>query len=398
MDFNISLIYKSSDRRTKMKIATKICFAVLASLLVVPLVACGGGGAPPPPPPSAPTGNQPPVIASLTAETPVLIPTTVTKITCNASDPDGDVLAYTWSATGGTISGTLNNIAVWKAPDFVGEFTVSVTVDDGKGGTVAKSCTLSVQANRRPVVSSVTAEPAKLQRGETSTVTCLASDPDDDTLTYAWSATGGTITGTGNIVTWKAPSVVGEFVVSVSVKDDKGGITESSCRIVVQIPEVTAIRTPLSNESGSVYYDGTLTPTFKIGDNANNVGVRAYFSFDVSDLAGAEIKAAKLSFTVKETVGNPWFAPPFLYAEQVEYGPRSLQPADFHLDSVLEIAKLQSTTPGELDVYLGVSKVIRPPEKPRFQVRLRLATNHNGNNQDDYIEFSKAELTITYVK
>ena len=381
-----------------MRIVAKACFVALSMLLIVtPLLACGGPEAPPPPaPPPTPGGNQPPVVTSLTPEVTILIPEAVTKITCEASDPDGDKLTYTWMASGGTISNK-EGIANWRAPDFAGEFVIGVTVDDGKGGTVAKSCTLTVTTNQRPVVSSITAQPATLERGETSTITCMASDPDGDILTYTWEASGGTVTGTAHSATWEAPSVGGEFVISVTVNDGKGGITESSCRIVVQVPEVTVILTPLPSESGSIYYNGDMTTSFRIGDKASNVGVRPYFSFDITKLTDAEIKEAKVSFTVKETVGNPWFVPPSLYVDDVEYGARALQAADFHLVGT-QIEKFTSEPPAEVDVYLRITNALRPPVKPRLQIRLRLATDNNLNSQEDYIEFTTAELTVTYIK
>jgi hypothetical protein len=376
-----------------MKRVTKVCFIAFVSLLILtPLVACGGAEAPPPA-----TGNQPPVI-SLTAEETTLIPNAETGITCDASDPDGDELTYTWSATGGTISG-VGEIVTWKAPGFVGEFEVSVTVDDGKGHTVSQSCTITVQATQRPVIDSVTAEPAKLEREETSTVTCIASDPDDDELTYIWSASGGTISGVGKTATWKAPAITGEFLISVRVDDGKGGITESSCSIVVATPEITLILAPLPDESGSVYFNGDIITQFRIGDNAKNVGMRPYFSFDITGLAGAEIKQAKLTFTVRETFGYPWLISPRLYADSVDIvgSPRALKAADFDAMTLGELQRYNSQPPGEIDVRERLTNTLKWA-KPRFQVRLRLDTNNNLNKQEDYIEFSTAELTVIYVK
>jgi hypothetical protein len=389
-----------------MKIATKVCFAVLASLLVVPLVACGGGAPPTTPPPPTPTGNQPPKITSLTAEATTLLLNTETKITCNVSEPDGDVLTYKWEANGGDITGTLNNIAVWQAPNFTGKFIVKVTVSD-KDGADYKSLELSVLANRPPVISSLTAVPARLQRGETSTITCLASDPDGDVLTatsYTWTISGGTLTGTGPAVTWKAPDSLGNFTVSVTVNDGKGGTTESICTIVVATPEVTVILTPLASESGSIYYGDGIISSFRIGDNAKNVGVRPYFSYDITGLVGATIKEAKLSFTVKEIVDNPWgsFVPPYLYFDTVDYGARALQAPDFSLvqSAYTQRESFSSQIPNEVDVKLYLTRALEPPIKPRFQVRLRLQPENGTdfNGKDNYIELNPTTLTVTYVK
>lgn len=388
-----------------MKTLIKLCFTALAILLAVtPILACGAPEEPPPtspgPPPTAPpTGNQPPEITSITItpEITTVAHGAISKITCSANDPDGDTLSYTWSATGGTIS-VVKQICTWTAPNFDGEVEISVTVDDGKGGTTTRSITITVIANQRPAITSVTAEPVKIIPGETSTVTCVATDPDDDTLSYAWSATGGTVSGTGTIITWQAPNFDGEFVISVTVDDGKGGTVEGQCTITVGSPVITTIFEPVPDESGSVYFTGDLAADWLVGDNADDSGVRAYFSFDISSLVGTEIKEAKLSFNTKEIVNNPWSINAFMLVEQIDYGSRPLEGADFTLEKLKELAKSTSTTPGEIDVFVPVTSVLRPPAEPRFQVRIRLATDTNSNGKDDYISFSGAALKVTYTK
>ena len=389
-----------------MKTLIKLCFIVLAVLLaVLPLLACGGPEEPPPTPPEElpptepPTGNQPPEITSITItpETTTVAHGAISKITCSANDPEGDTLSFSWSATGGTTS-VAKQICTWTAPNFDGEFEISVTVDDGKGGTATRNLTITVVANQRPAITSVTAEPVKIIPGETSTITCVATDPDDDILSYAWSATGGTVSGTGNIITWQSPEFDGEFVISVTVDDGKGGTVEGECTVTVGSPVITTIFEPVPNESGSVYFTGDLVDDWLVGDNAANSGVRAYFSFDISTLVAAEIKEAELSFDTKEIVNKPWSINAFLLVEQVDYGTRPLEGADFTLVKLLELAKYTSSTPGQIDVFLPVTSLLRPPANPRFQVRIRLATDTNANGIDDYISFSGAALNVTYVK
>ena len=380
-----------------MKRLAKVHFIALALLLMLtPLLACGGTEEAPPPPPG---GNQPPVINSLTAGSPIIIPNAETRITCDATDPNGDELTYTWTTTAGTITETYKTFVFWKAPDFVGEFEVSVTVDDGNGGTASRSCSVTVQATQLPVIDSVTAEPATLQPGETSTVTCNARDPEGETLTYTWSASGGTVSGVGKVITWAAPAVTGEFSISVLVDDGKDGVTEGNVRIVVAIPETTAILNPLPGESGTIYYDGLIISQFKVGDNAKNVGMRPYFSFDTTALSGAEIKEAKLIFTVKQIRENIWSViPSTLIVQCVEYGARSLIPADYHEVQVrAEIESFHDEYPGEINVQVNVSQVADWLE-PRFQTRIILGADSNHNNIEDFVEFSKVELHVTYVK
>jgi len=384
----------------------KACFIAFALLLVVaPLAACGGPAPPPTPPPTPTAKNQPPVITSLTAEATTLLLNKETKITCNVSEPDGDKLTFKWEANGGTILGTTpdNSAAFWKAPDFTGKFIVKVTVSD-KDGADYKSLELSVQANRPPVISSLTPVPAKLQRGETSTITCLASDPDNDELTYTWKVSGdsGSITGTGKTVTWKAPNSLGNFEIKVTVEDGKGGTANSSCSIVVATPELTVILTPVLTplaESGTVPSSGAIDPSsFRIGDNAQNYGVRPYFSYDISGLlASAEIKQATLNFTERTTIGTPFLSTPYLFVDRVDYGVRALQGGDFSLPIMGQVAKYDSQPPREINVISYLKDALQY-QKPRLQFRLRLGLDQNFNSKDDYIEFSKVELTVVYTK
>jgi hypothetical protein len=169
--------------------------------------------------------NSPPVITSLTAN-PLYVDTNQTStITCNAYDPDGDPLTYYWTKTGGIITGS-GSTATWIAPSTKGTYTVSCTVNDGKGGEDSESVSILVGGNHPPVISNINA-PSSVETNETTTITCNASDPDGDSLTYYWTKTGGIITGSGSTVTWKAPSTKGIYTVSCEVSDGEASDSKS---------------------------------------------------------------------------------------------------------------------------------------------------------------------------
>ncbi|MFC2013517.1 hypothetical protein ACFLU8_01325 [Chloroflexota bacterium] len=233
--------------------------------------------------------------------------------------------------------------------------------------------------------------------GGQSNVTCVATDPDGDSLSYTWSVTGGKISGTGNAVIWNAPGADADFVVNVTVDDGKGGTAGKQLTIIAGAPQRTIVLEPIPNESGSVYSSGDLAASWMVGDNAANNGVRAFFSFNLSGLALAEIKEANLTFNTRETVGKPWLISAFLHVDQVDYGKRALQGGDFDL-SDFELAKSANAAPSTLDVSLPISRLLRSPVQHRLQLRLRLAQPTNNNSQDDYISLSGASINITYVK
>jgi len=92
---------------------------------------------------------------------------------------------------------------------------------DGGGGATQQP------ANAAPEISSLTASPTQVAPEGSTTVTCQASDSDDDTLTYAWSATGGTVIGTALEVTWTAPTTQGSYTITCTVSDGTASDTET---------------------------------------------------------------------------------------------------------------------------------------------------------------------------
>lgn len=77
--------------------------------------------------------------------------------------------------------------------------------------------------NKNPTITSVLVNPASVNANGIATVTVTATDPDNDALTYAYTVTGGAITGSGASVSWTAPSIEGAHSVTVTVTDGKGG-------------------------------------------------------------------------------------------------------------------------------------------------------------------------------
>ena len=102
--------------------------------------------APPPPPP--PPQNRPPTVKAQCDPCTVEVGKTST-VTANGQDPDGDTLTYRWAAPSGTLANPAERVTVWTAPNNVGTVPVTVTVNDGKGGTA--SDTVNIQVIRPPV-------------------------------------------------------------------------------------------------------------------------------------------------------------------------------------------------------------------------------------------------------
>jgi hypothetical protein len=89
--------------------------------------------------------NNPPVVKPLQVErTRVSLNKSVT-IRCDASDPDNDKLAYTWTATGGELSGQGEEV-IWTAVGQWGDrVIVTVVVSDEWGGETSRKLTLRIE-------------------------------------------------------------------------------------------------------------------------------------------------------------------------------------------------------------------------------------------------------------
>jgi hypothetical protein len=217
---------------------------VLVSLVILTMLLAGG------------CFNKPPVITSLTPSATEVARGASCTVNCVATDPDADALTYSWTATGGAISGTGSTIT-WIAPTTEGSYSVSVSVSDGKAAAVSDSCNIQV-VNTPPVIASLTPSSTDLAPEDSCTIGCVASDADGDTLTYAWTATGGTISGTGNSVSWEAPATEGTYNISVSVSDGHGGTVSDSCDITVEM-KYGSIDIQSNPAGAAVFLDGVDT-------------------------------------------------------------------------------------------------------------------------------------------
>jgi hypothetical protein len=87
-------------------------------------------------------------------------------------------------------------------------------------------------ANIAPTAT-VSVNPTSVAPGATAQITVTAADANGDVLTYAYSANGGAVNGSGASVSWTAPSTAGSYQVTVTVTDGRGGSVSANGSLTV---------------------------------------------------------------------------------------------------------------------------------------------------------------------
>jgi hypothetical protein len=142
--------------------------------------------------------------------------------------------------TAGQWSGTLGGIPVGTGRTFLAQaYNSSNTLlyeGQATGVTISQNATTAVFIllqqktapspfrNSAPRVNTLVAASTQVEPGQSTTLSATATDADGDTLSYAWTATAGTLANaTTASPTWTAPTTEGPQTLSVSVTDGKGG-------------------------------------------------------------------------------------------------------------------------------------------------------------------------------
>jgi len=206
--------------------------------------------------------NQPPTASLAASATTITIPcppgshsnscpttanTTVGLVT-TASDPDGDTLLYTYTVTGGRVTGEGANVSWDLSGVAPGTYTASVEVDDGCGCLTSSTATVTV-ANCSDCVPDLvcpTITPncptSEVEQGTPVTFSVdVRGGTPSVTPTYNWTVSAGTISsgqGTPSITVDTANTAGQSITATVELGgfDPSCGRT-SSCTVAVKPPQ-----------------------------------------------------------------------------------------------------------------------------------------------------------------
>jgi PKD repeat protein len=169
--------------------------------------------------------NQAPT-ADFTSPSSALINTEVTFDASGSSDPDGDTLTYSWDFGDG--SGAGSGISPKHTYTSAGDFTVELTVSDGKGGADSKDKSITILEEGENPTASFSASKSSAKAKEEITFDAGDSFDDDGSISsYSWDFNNdGIEDATGKTTSTSFPEA-GTYTVKLTVTDNDG-LTDSA--------------------------------------------------------------------------------------------------------------------------------------------------------------------------
>ncbi|MBI4463529.1 MAG: PKD domain-containing protein [Acidobacteria bacterium] len=224
-----------------------------------------------------------------------------------SSDPDGDLLTYSWSFGDGSTGIGVSPTHSYSA---AGAFTVSLIVNDGQVDSAPVMTTATI-TEAPPPNQPPTANPGGPYSGQVGLAITFdgsgSSDPDGDPLTYSWDfGDGSTGMGVNPVNTYTASGI---YTVTLTVNDGQVNSPPATTTATITVaPPLN--QAPLANPNGpysgqvgeTITFDGSgstdpdgdpLTYAWDFGDGGTGSGVSPTHSY-----------AAPGTYTVTLTVND----------------------------------------------------------------------------------------------
>jgi outer membrane protein OmpA-like peptidoglycan-associated protein len=221
------------------------------------------------------SGGKPPLPVTLAcaANPDSIFPGDPVTVTATAGQLDPKLNAvYSWTGSGVTGNGSTATVTTGSlAP---GSYTVKCGVKEGKAGkeglkpweTADASASFTVKAFEPPTVG-CTANPSTVNAGDPATITATGVSPQNRPLTYSYSSTSGSVSGSGATATLSTVgALTGVIGVTCNVVDDKGQTASGTTTVTVAAPVIAA--KPVTSALCSIQFDRDVRRPSRVDNEA----------------------------------------------------------------------------------------------------------------------------------
>jgi outer membrane protein OmpA-like peptidoglycan-associated protein len=155
----------------------------------------------------------------------------------NVVAPSDTSINYTWSTSGGKLTGSGDTVTFDSTGLAPGKYTMTVTVTDDYKHSASATGEVTVNKRYLPPTVACSVTPASIQVGESATVTAKGTSPDGEPLTYSWTLNGQAQAATGTTFTFgSAGRPAGTYTIAATVNTGKFTASCSSTVTVREIP------------------------------------------------------------------------------------------------------------------------------------------------------------------
>jgi outer membrane protein OmpA-like peptidoglycan-associated protein len=168
-------------------------------------------------------------------------PVTATA-TASSFNPKHPV-TYSWSATGGQITGKDTTAQIDTTNAAPGSYTVTAHVTDAREknnnfASCSASFTVKPLPPKNPPTMSLSASPTSITPGGTVNLSANCTSPDGVPVTVStWTSNGGTVSGSGSSATLNTNGASpGTITVSATCSDSRGLTSQASTNVMVENP------------------------------------------------------------------------------------------------------------------------------------------------------------------
>jgi len=152
-------------------------------------------------------------------------------------------LTYTWTGTGGQVTGKETSASVDTNNTAPGNYSVTARVTDPKStknneASCTANYTIKPLPPKNPPTMSMSASPTELVAGGPVNLTANCTSPDGVPVSVAnWTSTLGTVSGTGNSATLNTTGLPpGPVTVTATCTDSRGLNAQATAQVTIQTP------------------------------------------------------------------------------------------------------------------------------------------------------------------
>ena len=218
-------------------------------------------------------GEEPvaPTAACTVQPTEVMVGEPLTaNVTASNFNPKHTV-TYSWSGNGGQVTGKDTTASIDTTNAAPGSYSVTAKVTDPKAkknneASCSANYTIKPLPPKNPPTMSLSASPSSIVTGGSVNLTANCTSPDSVPVSVAnWTATSGTVSGSGNSATLNTAGVApGTSTVSATCTDSRGLTGQASTQVTVEKPPLPPVDKAVEARLAlhSVYFP-TAQPTEK---------------------------------------------------------------------------------------------------------------------------------------